>query len=62
MKMLAIIAGIITWKVITYFENQKLENYDITNVDSMKITNDMCNGVSVGERRRRLINGYYDKK
>ena len=41
---------------------RKLDNYDISKIDNTKLTRDMCNGVSVSERRRRLVNGYYDKR
>lgn len=41
---------------------RKLDNYDISKIDETKLTRDMCNGVSVAERRRRCIKGYYDKK
>lgn len=41
---------------------RKLDNYDISKIDNAKLTRDMCNGVSVAERRRRCVNGYYDKK
>lgn len=42
--------------------NHKLDNYDMSKVDNAKLTKDMQNGVSVSERRRRCVNGYYDKK
>jgi len=53
--------------VVIYFigqanVNAKLDNYDISKIDNTKLTRDMCNGVSVAERRRRCVNGYYDKK
>ncbi len=40
----------------------KLDHYDISKIDNTKLTHDMINGVSVQERRRRAVNGYYDKK
>ena len=43
-------------------ENEKLDNYDISKIDNTKLTRDMYNGVSVAERRRRCVNGCYDKK
>ena len=42
--------------------NYKLDNYDMSKVDNAKLTRDMQNGISVAERRRRCVNGYYDKK
>ena len=41
---------------------RQLDNYDVSKVDNTKLTRDMCNGVSESERRRRMVNGYYDKK
>ena len=40
----------------------KLDNYDMSKVDTTKLCSDMAKGVSVAERRRRCVNGYYDKK
>ena len=51
------IIGIIKWR----FE-YKLDNYDMSKVDSIKLSNDVTKGISVAERRRRCVNGYYDKK
>ena len=42
--------------------NAKLDSYDMSKVDNVKLTRDAQNGVSVEERRRRCVNGYYDKK
>ena len=42
--------------------NYKLDNYDMSKVDNAKLTKDMQSGISVAERRRRCVNGYYDKK
>ena len=42
--------------------NHKLDNYDISKIDNAKLSRDAANGVSVSERRRRCVNGYYDKK
>ena len=42
--------------------NRKLDNYDMSKVDNSKLSWDAANGVSVSERRRRCVNGYYDKK
>ena len=40
----------------------KLDNYDMSKVDAVKLSSDAAKGVSVAERRRRCVNGYYDKK
>ena len=42
--------------------NYKLDNYDISKIDNVKLSRDDANGVSVSERRRGCVNGYYDKK
>lgn len=42
--------------------NKKLDNYPVSKIDNTKLTQDMVNGVSEAERRRRCVNGYYDKK
>ena len=42
--------------------NYKLDNYDISKIDNVKLSRDAANRVSVSERRRRCVNGYYDKK
>ena len=39
-----------------------VDRYDMSKVDMTKLNLDMANGVSVAERRRRLIRGYYDKR
>ena len=45
-----------------YVTNKKLDNYDMSKVDTGKLCGDAAKGVSVAERRRRCVNGYYDKK
>ena len=45
-----------------YKMETKVDNYDISKVDMTKLNIDMANGVSSSERRRRLVNGNYDKK
>ena len=57
--LLVLLAIIYIPQMIT---NAKLENYDMSKVDNVKLTKDMQNGVSVDDRRRRCVNGYYDKK
>lgn len=49
------------WAICKIRTETKLDNYDMSKVDTTKLTNDMINGVSVAERRRRCVNGYYDK-
>lgn len=41
--------------------NIELDHYDVSKIDSTKLSKDAANGVSVSERRRRCVNGYYDK-
>ena len=50
------------WTIRKISTEVKLDNYDMSKVDIAKLTKDMANGVSVAERRRRCVNGYYDKK
>lgn len=50
------------WAISKISTEVKLDNYDMSKVDTAKLTKDMANGVSVAERRRRCVNGYYDKK
>ena len=50
------------WAISKISVETKLDNYDMSKVDTAKMTKDMCDGVSVAERRRRCVNGYYDKK
>ena len=57
---LAVIIAIFT--IPNMITNHKLDNYDMSKVDNVKLTKDMQNGISVSERRRRCVNGYYDKK
>jgi len=42
--------------------NRKLDYYPVDRIDTVKLTTDMARGVSVAERRRRCVNGYYDKR
>lgn len=63
METLLGVAIIITiWAVNKISVEVKLDNYDMSKVDTAKLTKDMAAGVSVSERRRRCVNGYYDKK
>ena len=50
------------WAVSKISVETKLDNYDMSKVDNLKMTIDKQNGVSVSEMRRRCVNGYYDKK
>lgn len=42
--------------------NYKVDNYDISKVDTTKITEDRAKGVSQAEVCRRMTTGRYDKK
>ena len=59
--ILIIIIAVI-WGINKARIEARLDNYDISKIDNTKLTKDMINGVSVAERRRRCVNGYYDKK
>nr|MBP3598981.1 hypothetical protein [Eubacterium sp.] len=50
------------WAISKINTEVKLDNYDMSKVDSVKLSSDAAKGVSVAERRRRCVNGYYDKK
>lgn len=52
----------VIWGINKASVESRLDNYDISKIDNTKLTKDMINGVSVAERRRRCVNGYYDKK
>lgn len=41
--------------------DERLDNYPVSKIDNTKLNRDAMNGVSVAERRRRCVNGYYDK-
>lgn len=45
-----------------YKMETKVNHYNMDKVDMTKLNIDMVNGVSVSERKRRLVNGNYDKK
>lgn len=56
--IIVIIAIFVIPNIVT---NHKLDHYDMSKVDDAKLNMDVINGVSVSERRRRCVNGYYDK-
>ena len=60
--LILIIIIAVIWGINKASVEVRLDNYDISKIDNTKLTNDMINGVSVAERRRRCVNGYYDKK
>lgn len=60
--LIGIIVIIAIFAVPDMITNHKLDYYDMSKVDTAKLNMDMINGVSVSERRRRCVNGYYDKK
>ena len=39
---------------------RRLDNYPVDRIDNRKLYKDIADGVSVAERRRRCVNGYYD--
>ena len=59
----AIVIGILflIWIIKRVAIERKLNSYDMSKTDNQKLTLDVLNGVSVSERRRRCVNGYYDK-
>lgn len=58
LSLIIIIAIFVIPKIST---NYRLDNYDVSKIDNTKLSRDAANGVSVAERRRRCVNGYYDK-
>lgn len=60
--LIFIIIIAVIWGINKASVETRLDNYDISKIDNTKLTKDMINGVSVAERRRRCVNGYYDKK
>lgn len=59
--LIGIIIIAVIWGMCRYSTNQKVENKNPLDVDSSKMTRDICNGISRSEIRRRYGNGYYDK-
>ena len=59
--IIALIVIAVIWGMCSYSTNQKVENKNPLDVDNLKMTRDICNGVSQSEIRRRYGNGYYDK-
>lgn len=59
--LIGLVVIIAIFAIPNMITNHKLDNYDMSKVDNTKLTNDMINGVSVADRRRRCVNGYYDK-
>ena len=60
--LIFIIIIAVVWGINKASVEARLDNYDISKIDNTKLTRVMINGVSVAERRRRCVNGYYDKK
>lgn len=60
--IVGIIVYLVIYGLIQAFINASLDNYDMSKVDTVKLSSDAAKGVSVTERRIRCINGYYDKK
>lgn len=60
--IITIVIFAIIYGGIQLYINTALDNYDMSKVDTVKLSSDAAKGVSVGERRVRCIKGYYDKK
>lgn len=41
--------------------NNQVDNYPVNKLDNTKLTKDVVDGVPLTERKRRMVNGYYDK-
>ena len=61
MEIFLLLILVVVWAINKADINRKLDNYDIAKTNLSKLSWDTANGVSVAERRRRLVNGYYDK-
>ena len=60
---LLFIIGVIAFVAWDHYKTeQMLDIYDMSKIDTLKLTQDMNRGVSLSERKRRCISGYYNKK
>ena len=60
--IIGIIIIAIIWGYYNHSINQKVENKNPLDVDTLKMIMDRCNGVSDWEIKRRYGDGYYDKR
>lgn len=58
--ILLIIAFVVYYRVVESAKNKAVDNYDISKVDTLKMTLDMDKPLWV--REQKLIRGEYDKK
>ena len=56
--IVVLIVVIVIWASRKASIETKLDNYDMSKVDTVKLSSDAAKGVSVAERRRRCVNGY----
>lgn len=59
--IIGIIILVAIWGFCKVLTEAKVNAKNPLDVDSSKMTRDICNGVSQSEIRRRYGNGYYDK-
>ena len=61
MEVIFMVVGIILIRWVYERElDYKVDNYPLKQVNTQKIIHDAANGVSVKDRQRRLVSGYYD--
>lgn len=58
--ILVIIAAVVYYHVMENAKNKAVDNYDISKVDTLKMTLDMDKPLWI--REQKLIRGEYDKK
>lgn len=60
-ELITIVIFIAIWAICKISTETKLDNYPVSKIDNTKLSRDVAAGVSVSERRRRCVKGYYDK-
>jgi len=58
--VISLVLLLVIWLSDVLSVKRRLDNYPENRSDNRKLYNDVANGVSVAERRRRCVNGYYD--
>lgn len=60
-ELIFIIVIFVAYKLYKFWLDIRVDCYDVSNLDATKMTQDAINGVPLMERKRRMVNGYYDK-
>ena len=61
MELIAIIILAAIYFIYKACLNNRVDNYPVNKLDNTKLTKDVVDGVPLTERKRRMVNGYYDK-